>query len=693
MRTAPTNWSTIVAGGNYKYECKINVAGVDVLQSGIYELSINGSAIGQDAASIGYAIAGEIDISLHIEDRDDPDVNLDGGTFIWTDGDNADGGSFWSGGIDADGGTFIGIYIPKMAKLIPYVRVVDEGNGNVSGWLKMGEYFIDTREKDVKNGKFKAHGYDAMLKAEQTYLPSVTDQPMPTVDIVSEIATMIQVSIESSTFTALGVTPYSVPYYAGQYTAREMLGYIAAAYGGSFIIDEEGRLKLIRLTDSPATIDIGAKAASFDISEETLSYDKVTIVIDATHAITSGSGNSELEFDCPFGTQAMADRLLSNLGGYQYRGYSAGTAVITPRYQLGDAVLIKGNRLQIFKRALRFNALMASDLEAPYSEELQHEFTYEPSTERKIERYYNQVQSEFSVQASEIASKVSETDFTGNTVVSKINQNATTVAIEASKINLNGAVTANDYFKILTDGTFQANRGEVGDLVLEDGKLMATFNKGTYYNVDVLRADAIAIGQIEPTERDYERYDLNGDGVISEEDVDFIRYAIENYDGKIEVSTIINPRTTSDIAVFSVMDKETSIGLAGVKTNAVTIGGHKVDNFVVGSLKTSQIGYIYDNDTFLINGVENLGSVNFPTSNSWGYSYFQSFSVVFSQATMPALTDVRSVLVSVESDNGLIAATVTSFDTTGFSGWIWSPKSETRTIRLHYIITGTINIP
>ena len=46
------------------------------------------------------------------------------------------------------------------------------------------------------------------------------------------------------------------------------------------------------------------------------------------------------------------------------------------------------------------------------------------------------------VQAGQISSKVSETDFNGNTIASKINQTATTVEISASKINLSGYVTA-----------------------------------------------------------------------------------------------------------------------------------------------------------------------------------------------------------------------------------------------------------
>ena len=52
---------------------------------------------------------------------------------------------------------------------------------------------------------------------------------------------------------------------------------------------------------------------------------------------------------------------------------------------------------------------------------------------------YNE--SQISIQADQIASKVSSTDFNGNTIASLINQTSTTIDIQASKINLMGAVT------------------------------------------------------------------------------------------------------------------------------------------------------------------------------------------------------------------------------------------------------------
>lgn len=65
-------------------------------------------------------------------------------------------------------------------------------------------------------------------------------------------------------------------------------------------------------------------------------------------------------------------------------------------------------------------------------------------------------ESELVQQANLIASKVSQTDFNGNTISSLINQTSTTIKIQAEKIQLEGIVTANSNFKVLLDGSIEA---------------------------------------------------------------------------------------------------------------------------------------------------------------------------------------------------------------------------------------------
>lgn len=64
------------------------------------------------------------------------------------------------------------------------------------------------------------------------------------------------------------------------------------------------------------------------------------------------------------------------------------------------------------------------------------------ATDEQLTEAASSHQAIFTIQANQISSKVSETDFNGNTIASKINQTSTTIDIEAEHINLTGYVTA-----------------------------------------------------------------------------------------------------------------------------------------------------------------------------------------------------------------------------------------------------------
>ena len=75
------------------------------------------------------------------------------------------------------------------------------------------------------------------------------------------------------------------------------------------------------------------------------------------------------------------------------------------------------------------------------------------------------LQAQITVNATNIESKVSQTDYTGATIASKINQSASTVEIEADHINLNGIVTTNSGFAIDANGKMSANGATINGTV------------------------------------------------------------------------------------------------------------------------------------------------------------------------------------------------------------------------------------
>lgn len=135
----------------------------------------------------------------------------------------------------------------KMAEIDLYVRLVL--GDQASEWIPKGIFYIYTRKKNKVTGRLTIHGYDAMLKAEQVFLTETTedDWPQPMVNVVNEIAEAMGVPLDprttlNSTFMAQ---------YPLDYTMREILGYVAIAHGGNWIITDAGYLRLVGLADIP----------------------------------------------------------------------------------------------------------------------------------------------------------------------------------------------------------------------------------------------------------------------------------------------------------------------------------------------------------------------------------------------------------------------------------------------------------
>ena len=121
-----------------------------------------------------------------------------------------------------------------------------------SEWLQQGTFFIDTREithNDDGLDMLTIHGFDAMLKAEQDYATTNLNWPALDTDIVREIAGKMGVSVDDRTWDIM-TDGYQLP-LPTSYTLREMLGYIASAYVGCFVMTDVGTLRLVGLTELP----------------------------------------------------------------------------------------------------------------------------------------------------------------------------------------------------------------------------------------------------------------------------------------------------------------------------------------------------------------------------------------------------------------------------------------------------------
>lgn len=82
-------------------------------------------------------------------------------------------------------------------------------------------------------------------------------------------------------------------------------------------------------------------------------------------------------------------------------------------------------------------------------------------------------ESNISQQATQIESKVSKTDYTGEEIASLINQTAESIKIIAKHLQLEGVITANGTFEVDTDGNIKATGGRIGGFNIDANSLSA----------------------------------------------------------------------------------------------------------------------------------------------------------------------------------------------------------------------------
>lgn len=216
MQTAPYNYEKIYNEGDYTVEYQVQIDGVYYSQDTIWSMKTSRKLFTESTPMIGNAMVGQIDLTI----------------------------------------TNPGVTFARRAKIKPYIRLRSRKKTSlVSGWVQKGEFFVDTRPSDEEDGirTIEIQGYDAMRKANQKY-PSSTlrwSDTSPTArQVVQEIASFIGVSVDSETTAMLNANPYVIGFPA-QYTMAEVLGSIAAMYGGNFCISDTGKLLLVGLMDLP----------------------------------------------------------------------------------------------------------------------------------------------------------------------------------------------------------------------------------------------------------------------------------------------------------------------------------------------------------------------------------------------------------------------------------------------------------
>lgn len=353
MQTTSSVYQSILQEENHHFEVKLNIAGSDYGQDVIFSMKSD-SRLFESAPTIGGTYSGTLEFSLL--------------------GDGAD--------------------IPRMAVVKPYYRAV--GASQTSEWLQKGEYYIDTRSVSQNEGGvvvFNAFCYDSMLKANAPYASSNLSWPATPKQVVNEIAGKMGVTITSYASTVLNSSYVSIPMPV-QYNMREVLGFIAAAYGGNWFINYEGQLdfkELYMMGLGSAQLAVGTNVSNLNVSPNRGAYTKVILDVDDETAYESGSDETNvLEATCPYATQAVADRILSELTQYSflYKPFEAIGCWTNPAVELTDSVTFTDTSVlrPVCARTINFGPAMVMDLTAPNDNDIDHEYAFESPTERNYKR-------------------------------------------------------------------------------------------------------------------------------------------------------------------------------------------------------------------------------------------------------------------------------------------------------------------
>lgn len=155
--------------------------------------------------------------------------------------------------------------------------------------------------------------------------------------------------------------------------------------------------------------NIQKRFQSLERAETFDGYSKVIVnVTDDVRYISGTDVGRTLEITSPFGSQKVADDILSRIQGFQYQPFSASGAILDPAVELGDGISADGLYSGVFKKKISLGSLYTADVSAPGGEKINYQVPYKSKQERTIERNYRNLTTELKVQAGLISAEVTE---------------------------------------------------------------------------------------------------------------------------------------------------------------------------------------------------------------------------------------------------------------------------------------------
>lgn len=207
-------------------------------------------------------------------------------------------------------------------------------------------------------------------------------------------------------------------------------------------------------------INVRKSLSSLEKQDTFNGYSKVVVVVSDELEYSAGTDSGRtLTLDCPWGTQKMAEDILSRIQGFQYQPYTADGAHIDPAAEIGDGFAAGNLYSGIYSKNISHGALYTANVSAPGGEKINYKYEYKTPTQRKIERHYSEMKSTFKVQADQISAEVSARIEQGDELTSRLDIQSDQISARVTKT---GGSSSSFGWELLDDSwTIKANNTTV----------------------------------------------------------------------------------------------------------------------------------------------------------------------------------------------------------------------------------------
>lgn len=489
-----------------------------------------------------------------------------------------------------------------------------------------------------------------MIKTGTTYLDKsrFTQWPAPMADVVTEIAAVMGVGVDVRTEIRTE-KDYAVSYPNEDMLISEILGMIAAAHGGNWIMSEAGELRLVPLLSADTETqqqNLGKSHTGYKSLGTTRTISRVCLIDDAKNEFTAGDDTGiTLMARCNYATQAIADALCSERGiqdydrciiqydattrsdfvtiersdeekniceiqdlgtplyAADYIPYTISGAYLDPCLELGDTIAVidrEGVTHFVVIQTVKMFCTVACtcDLSANTDEETENEYPYVTAAELTLERTVRSDQTYYGNRITRADGFVSEL-LVNDTAVARLTANASVFAMQSYDENT----------KSWTDGLYFDTKTKkytiTGDVAVNG---MVTITDLATSGSTIINGDNIKTGTIAANRIDLSDYSTTEEVAKAiESTFDGLQMSVKSSEkGHQTTSTITLSKGSTEISNAVI------VGTTAAQVSSITndaIGGIKLN--VANSGKTSTLTLSADGATLSSGTISFTGFVTF----------------------------------------------------------------------------------